>query len=71
MVRLRPVGSVTLTTPNTQTANPALDDFYATVVRGSTYRARCDSSPLLIKATFFYTASGDASDTVTGAPQAC
>jgi hypothetical protein len=61
----------TLTTPNTQVANPSLDDYYATVVRGSVYRARCDSSPLLIKATFFYTASGDAADTVTGAPQAC
>jgi hypothetical protein len=60
----------TLTTPNTQAANPALDDFYATVVRGSVYQARCES-PLKIQATFFYTAAGDASDTVNGAPQTC
>jgi hypothetical protein len=59
----------TLTTPNTQAANPALDDYYATVVRGSVYRARCDQSPLKIQATFFYTASGDTADTI-GPPYA-
>jgi hypothetical protein len=61
----------TLTTPNTQAPNPALDDYYATVVRGNVYRARCDQSPLRIQATFFYTAAGDAADTVNGAPQTC
>jgi len=33
----------TLTVPNTQTANPPLDDFYATLTRGAAFRARCAS----------------------------
>jgi len=59
----------TLTVPNTQTANPALDDYYATTQRGSVFRARCDSSPLRIQAVFTYTSTP--TDTVNGAPQAC
>ena len=39
----------TLTVPNTQTANPGLDDFYATLVHGSVFRARCQN-PLKIQA---------------------
>ena len=31
----------TLNVPNTHTANPSLDDFYATVTRGAAFRARC------------------------------
>ena len=31
----------TLNVPNTHTANPALDDFYATVTRGTAFRAKC------------------------------
>ena len=55
----------TLTVPNTQAANPALDDFYATVVRGSAFRARC-MSPMKVQATWFYTPStGDPADTVS------
>ena len=38
----------TLTVPNTHTANPSLDDFGATITRGSVVRARCPAgaSPL-------------------------
>jgi len=56
--------------PNTQVPNPALDDYYATVVRGNVYQAKCES-PLTIQAQFFYTASGDLADTRNGAPQTC
>jgi hypothetical protein len=65
----------TLTVPNTQTANPALDDFYATVTRGSVFRARCPAgaSPLKIQAVFDYTTTP--TDTVgppyPGTTQAC
>jgi hypothetical protein len=58
----------TLTVPNTQTANPALDDFYATVTRGTAFRARCASrspSAHRMLGTWDYTASGDANDTHT------
>ena len=57
----------TLTVPNTQTANPALDDFYATVQRGSVFRAKCPAgaSPLKIQAVFDYTAAGDPTDTIS------
>ncbi len=53
-----------LTVPNTQTANPALDDFYATVQRGSVFRAKCPAgaSPLKIQAVFDYTAAADRHD---------
>ena len=34
----------TLTVPNTHTANPSLDDFYATVSRGNAFRARCNNT---------------------------
>jgi len=44
----------TLNVPNTQAANPALDDYYATVVRGSVYRAKCEN-PLKTQAVFDYT----------------
>jgi hypothetical protein len=45
----------TLTVPNTHTANPALDDFYATVQRGSVFRARCPAGGVLrIQAVFDY-----------------
>jgi len=69
---------LTLTVPNTQAANPALDDFYATVVRGATVRASCPAgaSPLKTQATWTYTpATGDPPDTVSppypGTQQAC
>jgi hypothetical protein len=57
-----------LTVPNTQTADPALDDYYATTVRGSAFRAKCES-PLRIQATFTYTSTP--ADTVNGANQTC
>jgi len=64
----------TLTTLNTQTANPALDDFYATLVRGNAFRARCEN-PLKIKAVFDYTVASDPNDTIAppypGTTQAC
>jgi hypothetical protein len=55
----------TLRVSNTHIANPALDDFYATVVRGSAFRARCSSgvSPHRMQVTWDYTAAGDANDT--------
>jgi hypothetical protein len=57
----------TLTVPNTSAANPALDDFYATVVRGSVFTARCPAgqSPLKGQAVFDYTAAGDPTDTIS------
>jgi hypothetical protein len=57
----------TLTVPNTHTANPALDDFYATTARGNVFQARCPAgqSPLKIQAVFDYTAAGDPTDTIS------
>jgi hypothetical protein len=54
-----------LTVPNTHTANPSLDDFYATVTRGAAFRARCPAgvSPHRMQGTWDYTAAGDANDT--------
>jgi hypothetical protein len=51
-----------LTVPNTQTANPSLDDFSATVKRGAAFRAKC-VSPLRMRGVWDYTAAGDANDT--------
>jgi hypothetical protein len=67
----QPVSSIydlTLTVPNTQTANPALDDFYATVSRGSAFRGRCANrtpSAHRMLGTWDYTAVGDANDSHT------
>ena len=54
----------TLNVPNTHTANPSLDDFYATVTRGAAFRARCPAgvSPHRMQGTWDYTAAGDAHD---------
>jgi hypothetical protein len=54
-----------LTVANTHTANPALDDFYATIRRGATFRASCPAgtSPHRMQTTWDYTAAGDATDT--------
>jgi len=63
----------TLNVPNTQTANPALDDFYSTVTRGSAFRARCASrspSAHRMLVTWDYLAAGDPNDTGT-AVHAC
>jgi hypothetical protein len=59
--------------PNTQTANPALDDFYATVDRGSVFKAKCPSSGYKFKMLghWVYTASGDAADNYTASDVAC
>jgi hypothetical protein len=59
----------TLNVPNTHTANPALDDFYATLVRGAAFRARCPSPPFIHKmwGRWTYTAVGDDPD-FPGAP---
>jgi hypothetical protein len=58
---------------NTQTANPALDDFYATVDRGSVFKAKCPSSGYKFKMLghWVYTASGDAADNYTASDVAC
>ena len=56
----------TLKVPNTQTANPALDDFYATVTRGAAFRARCatrNPSAHRMQGTWDYVPVGDANDT--------
>jgi hypothetical protein len=64
----QPVSSAydwTLTVPGTSAANPALDDFYATVTRGAAFRARCNTStprPHRMQGTWDYTATGDATD---------
>ncbi len=55
----------TLTVPNTQTANPALDDFYATIQRGVQARCPAGASPLKVQAVFDYTAAGDPTDTIS------
>ena len=58
----------TLTVPNTQTADPALDDFYATITRGSAFRAKCvtrNPSAHRMLGTWDYTAVGDANDNHT------
>ena len=50
----------TLTVPNTQTADPALDDFYATLTRGTAFRAKCatrNPSAHRMLGTWDYTAS--------------
>jgi hypothetical protein len=51
-----------LTITNTQAANPALDDFYATVKRTTAFRAKC-VSPMRMLGFWDYTATGDANDT--------
>jgi hypothetical protein len=48
--------------PNTQAANPALDDFYSTVKRTTAFRAKC-VSPMRMLGFWDYTATGDANDT--------
>jgi hypothetical protein len=64
----QPVSSAydwTLTINGTSAANPALDDFYATVTRGAAFRARCNTSsptPHRMQGTWDYTAVGDATD---------
>ena len=57
----------TLTVPNTHTANPALDDFYATSYAWQRLQARCPAgaSPLKVQAVFDYTAAGDPTDTIS------
>jgi hypothetical protein len=63
----------TLTVPNTQTADPALDDFYATLSRGTAFRAKCvtrSPSAHRMQGTWDYTAVGDANDNFT-AVHAC
>jgi len=63
----------TLTVPNTQTADPALDDFYATLSRGTAFRAKCvtrSPSAHRMQGTWDYTATGDANDNYT-AVHAC
>jgi hypothetical protein len=63
----------TLTIANTQTADPALDDFYATLSRGTAFRAKCvtrSPSAHRMQGTWDYTAVGDANDNFT-AVHAC
>jgi len=59
--------------PNTQVPNPALDDFYATVDRGSVFKAKCPSSGYKFKMLghWVYTASGDNPDDRTALDVAC
>jgi hypothetical protein len=54
-----------LKVPNTQTANPALDDFSAFIRRASAFRANCPAgtSPHKMNGIWDYTAAGDANDT--------
>ena len=58
---------------NTQTANPALDDFYATLDRGSVIKAKCPSSGYKFKMLghWVYTAAGDNPDDRTALDVAC
>jgi len=59
---------VTLAVPGTSAANPALDDFYASLSRGAAFQARCPAgqSPHKIQGTWTYTpVAGDPADTVS------
>jgi hypothetical protein len=61
-----------LTVPNIDGLTLPLDDFYATVNRGSYAQARCPAgtSPWKLRGIFVYSGSGQATDTVN-ATQAC
>jgi len=65
----QPTSSIYDTTLNvlqTQTANPALDDFYATLNRANVVRAKCvtrSPSAHRMQVTWDYTAVGDVNDT--------
>jgi len=54
----------TLTVPNTQSANPPLDDFMATISRTTALQARCPAgqNPLKLQGVFNYTPASDATD---------
>jgi hypothetical protein len=57
----------TLTVPNTHTANPSLDDFGATITRGTALQAKCvpAGSTHSLNGTWDYTAVGDNNDVFT------
>jgi hypothetical protein len=57
----------------TNAANPALDDFYATIDRGGVFKATCPVSGYKFKELghWTYTASGDAADNFTASDLAC
>ena len=57
----------TLNIPNTHTANPSLDDFGATITRGTALQAKCipAGSTEAMQGTWDYTGGGDANDTFT------
>jgi len=54
----------TLNVPNTHTANPALDDFGATLTRGTALQAKCQPAGTthIMQGTWDYTGAGDAND---------
>jgi hypothetical protein len=54
-----------LTVPNINSLALALDDFYATVQRGSFFRARCPAgaNPWKLRGTFLYSGTGNPTDT--------
>jgi hypothetical protein len=66
-----------LTVPNTHVPNPSLDDFNATITRGTAFQAKCPAgqSPHKLQGVFDYTAAGDANDTISppyaGTSEAC
>jgi hypothetical protein len=52
-----------LVTPGIDALPLPLDDFYATIKRGSYVQAKCTTPPLRIRAIFEYSGSGQATDT--------
>jgi hypothetical protein len=54
----------TLTVSNTQTADPALDDFYATIVRGDAFRARCPNPTYKHKIVGIFDYTSTPTDTI-------
>jgi hypothetical protein len=61
-----------LTVPNIDSLTLPLDDFYATIKRGSYFQARCPAgaSPWKLRGIFAYSGTGQAADTVN-TTQAC
>jgi len=59
-----------LTVPNIDSLTLPLDNFYATVKRGSWFRAKCSATPWQLRGTFVYSGSGQPTD-VANTTQPC
>jgi hypothetical protein len=52
-----------LTVPNIDSLTLPLDNFYATVKRGTWFKAKCSATPWQMRGTFAYSGAGQATDT--------